>query len=287
VVGLAGQYLDTTDDGSLLSRSVAEKFSDTKAKIRTDEQKQKWMKLTEYENQGISSLVVDLMKHRHSVVEKLKDEFWSIQSKINKELKAKSVLAEARVLNNYSMCLAMVKIMSEPLSLPFKYDDFYNECVFRIKEQSKLLKDNNILTGFWNSMEVLQSDGYIKPQYHFAISNTDHVKIKKDGDKVEVKFGDKQQVLYIRLNLLHSKYADAFRKITGKSAPDIDTVSTYLKDQPYFIGLCPAYQFKDMNTSCYALNYTELKLHGVVMDANGATDEPKTMEEENNEPAPF
>lgn len=278
VVGIAGQYLDTQDDGSLLSRSVPSKFSLEKNKARTDEQKELWKKLNEYEYKGISGLLVEVLKLRKKVTEKLKEEFWAIQSGLVVKLRQRNMIVEARLLNNYSLCLALIKITGKDLSLPFSYDEFYNQCQVRLMEQAKLLKDNNVLSGFWSTLEVLVSDGFLRAEYHFAIKSTESVKVKQDGE-VSTKFwnGEKREVLYLRMNILHDKYAKRYRELTGKQAPDIDTLTTYLKDQPYFIGLCPAFNFKDANTSCYMVLYDELKLNDVVLEKiyTPDEDEPK------------
>ncbi|MBK7149773.1 MAG: hypothetical protein IPH78_13395 [Bacteroidetes bacterium] len=266
VLGLAGQYLDTQDDGALLSRSVPSKFSLEKNKHRTDEQKAMWQKLTDIEHKGISSLVTNLLTQRNLVQSKFKEEFWAIQSGVVKELRSKRMIVEARLLNNYCLCMALIKILEKPLSLPFTYDSFYNQCIIRLIEQARLLKDNNILTAFWNTVEVLLSDSHIRQGYQFDIRKVQQVSLKEDGERTIKHFVEPTEVVYLRLNLLHDKYAKRFREITGKQAPDTDTVATYLKDQPYFIGLCPGHQFKDMNTSCYLVNYTELKMVGVVLE---------------------
>lgn len=290
VLGLAGQYLDTQDDGSVLSRSVPSQFSLEKNKHRTDEQKELWMKLNDYEHQGISGMIVEVLKNRKIVETKLKEEFWAIQSGLVKELRARRMIVEARILNNYSLCLSMIKLMQQPMALPFQYDTFYNQCIVRLIAQARLLKDNNLLTGFWNTMEVLLSDGFIRQGYQYDIRNTQSVSIKEEGERSTKHFVEKTDVIYLRMNLLHDKYAKRYREVTGKQAPDPDTITTYLKDQPYFIGLCPGYQFKDMNTSCYMINYTDLKMTGVVLEKLNAeieTDPVESNGDDLNFKAPF
>ena len=265
VPGIAGQYLDNTDDGSVMSRSVLLKFSLEKNKLRTDTQKQQWEKLNALEQAGISSLAAELYKYRGYVTKHLKDEFWSIQSTLNIDLRKKNILAEARLLNNYSLCLAMVKIMSPHLSLPFTYNEFYNLCIIRVSEHARLLKDNNVLAAFWNVIEVLFSDGQIQNALHFLIKTESIINVK-EGSEVVKKQIPKGSVLYIRMNVLWDKYAKRYREVHNKTAPDADTLTVYLKDQPYFLGLCPTVAFKDSRTSAYMIDYNALQLQGVNLE---------------------
>jgi DNA primase len=265
VPGIAGQYLDTTDDGSVMSRSIPFKFSLEKNKNRTDEQKAKWKQLNDYEMKGISSLAAQLYTYRNEVAKGLKEEFWKIESNLNIELRKKQIIAEARLLNNYSLCLSVIKIMQQHLPLPFTYQQFYQMAFARISEHAKLLKDNNVLSGFWNVIEVLFDDGHLKNLYHFRIETESLIKIKVGSETISKDVGGKE-VLYIRMNALWDKYSKRYREQHNKTAPDIETLVVYLKDQPYFLGLAPVINFKDKKTSAYALDYDMLKLQGLNLE---------------------
>ncbi len=263
VPGIAGQYLDTTDDGSVLSRSVIFKFSLEKNKQRTDEQKKLWEKLNDLEHKGISSLAADLYKYRDIVAKNLKDIFWTEQSRMNKDLRKRQVIAEARILNNYSLCLAVMKIMSAHLEMPFDYNHFYTVCLNRCLEHARLISDNNVLKGFWNTIEILVSDGILRDSYHFKISDETSLRVKTDNKVDSILLPEEKKVVYIQMKLLHDKFAKRYREIHNKVAPDVDTLVTYLKDQPYYLGMCPSVRFKQTNTSAYMVDYSGLEDLGI------------------------
>lgn len=266
VAGIAGQYLDTTDDGSVMSRSVLMKFSLEKNKNRTDEQKDLWMQLTDHEMNGISSLLGELYQYRKSVEQNLKEEFWKIQSALNIKLREKRIIAEARILNNYSLVLSMVKVMLPHVSLPFTYDELYADVFVRITEHARILSDNNLLTDFWKTIEVLIGDGFLQEGVHFKIREEAHVMVKTDNTVQSVPLNQPKEVLYIQMNFLYDKYAKRYKEIKNKTAPNEDTLIVYLKDQPYFIGLCPGTSFKSKKTSAYMIDYSTLKLMGFVFE---------------------
>ncbi len=269
VLGIAGQYLDTTDDGSVLSRSVIFKFSLEKNKARTEEQKSLWKQLNDLEHKGISSLAAGLFEHRAHVQAKLKETFWKVEARLNADLRKRRIIAEARLLNNYSLCIALITIMAEKVQLPFTPAAFYNMAFDRISEQAKILKDNNVLADFWNTIQVLFSDGQLRGGYHFKLMPAmGSIKLKVDGETTVKEFTEPTYLLLIRMNTLHDKFAKRYREVKNKTAPDIDTLTTYLKDQPYFIGNTPSAAFKDVNTSAYVLNYEMLRDLDVVLEKN-------------------
>lgn len=286
VPGIAGQYLDTTDDGSVLSRSVVFKFSLEKNKQRTDEQKAMWEKLNELEHSGISSLAADLYQYREAVAKELKEIFWHEQSTLNKDLRKRHVIAEARILNNYSLCLSIMKIMSRYLEMPFNYEHFYKQCLLRCLEHAKLISDNNVLKGFWNTIEILVSDGILRDGYHFKIQESvTSIRQKVDNMVNDILLPQPKTIVFIQMKLLHDKFAKRYREIHNKVAPDQDTLITYLKDQPYYMGMCPSVRFKQTNTSAYMVDYSALEEMGINLIKFG-TEEDNSANEENADKKP-
>ena len=257
---IAGQYLDTTDDGSVLSRSIVCKFSLEKNKQRTDEQKKQWARLNDLESHGISSLAADLYQFRDAVSRQLKEEFWRVQSELNTELRRGGRNVEIRLLSNYSLCIAMINIMDPLVKFPFTPAEFRLKAVARIKEQASILKENNMLNSFWKTMENLFADNQLEHNMHFKISNTNKVNLKKDNEKFTHELPEIMEVVYIRFGLIYDRFAKRFRETHNKTAPDQDTLLTYLKDQPYYIGMCPSTWFKDMSTNAFVVRYDALDI---------------------------
>lgn len=278
---IVGQYLDTGDEGSVISRSIICRFSLEKNKNRTDEEKALWKKLNDIEHNGISSLVDELYKIRPQVKADLKKYFWEIQPELNRYFKnEEGMVVEARLLNNYTLCLAMVKIMTEQLSLPFNYPQFETIVKKRLKMHQLLLSDNSILTGFWRDVEVLFDNMQVRPMYNLKVERGGSIVLKQseglvekmenlgytstpgtDRDTIIFHSRIERRFLYIRFDGIYDKYAEAYNRKNKKGAPNPDTLLAYLKDQSYWLGLCKGVYFKDKVTSAYVLDYDKLGIN--------------------------
>lgn len=265
VAGIAGQYLDTADDAAMLSRCVPFKFSLEKNNALTQEQKALWKKLNDYENEGICSLACALYEHRDTVQKQFAEVFWSQNNKLTADMRKRHYVPETRVVNNYSVCLALILIMQECVPLPFTYEDFYLQCLHRAIEQTKLLKDNNILSSFWSMMEVIFAEGHFEEGLHFKIKEVTEVRLREGNEDVYKKLSKPTKVLYLRINMIHDKISIRHKVKTGKEFPSEDSISTYLKDQGYYIGSTRVEYFRDMNTNSFVLNYDLMTTAGVVV----------------------
>lgn len=256
---LAGQYLDTTDDGAVLSRSVPVKFSLEKNKNRSDAQKENFRQLKEMEQKGLSSILADVYKYRKHADKELKDAFWECQKELTNDMRAIGKQVEARLLSNYSLVIAITDIMGKQLSLPFKAKDLKIAAKRRMVMQSDLLRDNNALNTFWQVVEGMLDDGQLVPDTHFKIKTAQSLFMQIGSEKQSIPLTEPRRVMYLRFNLIYERFAKRYREVYNKTATSQDTLLVYLQDQKYFAGLCPATNFKDKKTSAYILYYDVLQ----------------------------
>lgn len=258
---LAGQFLDTTDDGSVLSRSIPLSFSLEENTNRTDEQKADWKKLNEWEYDGLSSIVSELLSYRDHVKDNLKDAFWAIQKNLSDDMKAKRKKVEQRVISNYSLALSITKVMSEKIEIPLDYNDFYKRCFDAMVYQADLLKDTGVLTSFWKAVEYLVDTRVISEGYAFRIEEKQSVILWKDGKEETEILPTRKKIMFVRLNLIYNEYAKEQSRSGRKNITPEATLIDYLKDQEYFIGATQQYRFKDKKTSCYVLDYNKIDVN--------------------------
>lgn len=256
---LAGQYLDTTDDGAVLSRSLPCKFSLERNKSRSDADKGNFRELKEFEQHGLSGILSEIYKHRNYVAKNLKDMYWSTSKELNDSMKREGKNIEARLMSNYSLITAILDLMSKQLILPFKMDEVKRTIKRRMSQQAELLRDNNALNSFWRVVEGMFDDKMLIEGVHFKIRTEKKIKIKSGSDVHDMPLDGDVNVMYIRFNTIYERFAKKYREVYNKTAPDQDTLITYLQDQSYYLGLNPASAFKDKNTSSYMLIYDLLK----------------------------
>jgi DNA primase len=257
---VAGQYLSTRDDGSVLSRSIARQFKTSVLQEQTEDSRKKHLQLKKWEEEGLSSLIVELLKYRKAFSEKYNTVFWEEYKVLTENIKRVHGNAETRLVKNYTSILAAIKIMSDYVRFPFAYNEFYNDCLETVISHNALLKENNSLNNFWKGVEFLLDRKQIHFGTEYAIKTVSEVRIKLDGSEETKQFTKPTRLLFVRFGLLYAIYAKHHREKTGKQAQDESTLLKYLQDQPYYIGLSPRFHFNDKNTSCYVLNYEDAEI---------------------------
>lgn len=264
-VMLAGQYLDTADDGAVMTRAINLRFSEEKNKNRTQEQKDMWAKLNEYERKGMSSVLIELLGIRSFVEKKLKDRFYEVKKLMTfdgMEMRGSSV--EERLLNNYSLCYTFCDIVNEKVKLPFDMKAFYKDCVTRMVELSAMVSDNSLLYKFWNVIASLIDADKIKFGQELDTALRESVPIRGAGASNDtLKFPKKKMVMFIRLDQLYAAFSKEMRDRGAAPKHGEDQYQTYLKDAPYFIGLTPNYNFKQRATSAYVLDMEKMEELGI------------------------
>lgn len=256
---LAGQYLDTTDDGSVLSRSIPCKFSLERNKSRTDIDKQNFRDLKEFEHEGLSGILSEIYAHRNYIVENLKETYWATSKELNDAMKKEGKNIEARLMSNYTLITSILKLMSQQLQLPFTMNEVKLSIKRRMTTQAELLKDNNVLNSFWRVVESLYDDGQLTEGLHFKVKTLQVVEIQSGSARVDFDLEGNVQIMYIRFNAIYERFARKYREVYNKTATDQDTLITYLQDQNYYLGLNPGSSWKDKKTSSYVLIYDLLK----------------------------
>jgi DNA primase len=264
---IIGQYLDSSDDGSVPSRSIIPRaFSLEENKKRSDEAKKVYGELYEMEQAGISSLLLDVLSHRDAVQREFKDTFFTVQQRMVEDLRREQKQSEQRVLNNYTLCVALVKILEKRLELPFTYESFYREALDNVAAQTSLIRESNLLNIFWQTVEYLFFErqvnwdpvGHKEVKNEFKIESLNRVYIKEKGESKYQDLDRVSQIIFVQFGYLHTKFSKAYYDKYKKTAPNEASMLTYLKEQPYFIGLCPATRFDQMKTSAFMLHYDRI-----------------------------
>ena len=139
-----------------------------------------------------------------------------------------------------------------------------------------MLRDNSALATFWKIIEFAFDQKIISTGVAFDIVLKENVEIIREREVFDKKLEKPTQVLMLRFSNLYGIYSKLYKDRTGNKAPEEETLATYLKDQPYYIGLVKYHQFNDKRTSCYAVRYNDLGIalnHGDGMLKDGADHE--------------
>lgn len=263
---VAGQYLSTRDDGSVLSRSITCQFNSSRVDNLTETDVANFQRLKKMESDGLSGLVAQLLVYRKNFKSQFKTMYWDTYNALFDDIRHKYGAAETRLVRNYACILSVYKLMGQFFKLPFSYEKFYEKCMQIVMGHNALLKENNSLSRFWAGVEqmfdrnIINYDN-INRKYinrEFKIQLKDKVQKKESGKVFYEELVPARKVLFIRFGLLYGQYAKWHKEKYGKSPQDESTLLKYMQDQPYYIGLNPSYHFDDKQASCFMINYESL-----------------------------
>lgn len=257
----AGQFMPTRMENALATRTVSMYFQ---SRNFTSEEKTQFNKLLNWTNGGISSLVVEVVKHRSYFEKRLP----VVQAESERTLKEllKDEQYQERIFGNVSMLFTTFSILRDKLNFPFSQEEVTNLCIQLIIDNSEQIADSNGLAEFWNIITFLFERGQITNGFDFVIDRA--VSFKTLGEKrseIVYNNNDGKDILYLRLKSVYQHYNKEVTKREGVDIIGQTTLRHYFKSRPYFIGLIKAKRFgKAGSQSCYAFDYTMMKNKGLV-----------------------
>ncbi len=260
---LLSQYLSSRDDNSLTSRSVICHFIKPQ-ETYTEEQSDNLMRLKQWQKQGLSSLLCDLLLHR----EQIEKDMTKIYTQLNNELKAdlRGKEYQERMLQNYLVLLVPIKILQDQFEFPFTWKQIYDQFKDAILDSSDLIVESEGLADFWRSIEFLLDTHRIKDGMHFKIDRPISISVftRKGEAAEEIKLNGQKRVLFLRLNSVHQLYHKEMSTRDGAEVIGEGTLKNYFKSKKYFLGAIKSMRFADTSTSAYAFDYEMMENNGVL-----------------------
>lgn len=231
---LIGQYLNTADDNSIVSRSIIEHFSE---KEHTDEDKKEYDRLKGYEEKGLSSMITDVVKHRDHFKTNYRNRFNDTLSQWRHSIDGDSQNFNQRIMQNWCHLFTSWKLLSDHIALPMENDQFEEYCKARAIQWSNFIRTSDTLSEFWLTLNFLADGGLITDGWDYKIETVMSVRIRKnDKEEQELKFETPTKVIYIRMNNIHKHYQQAYRSRTGKEGMTMENLKYYFGSRKYYLG---------------------------------------------------
>ncbi|MES2813228.1 MAG: DNA primase [Bacteroidota bacterium] len=263
---ILSQYLSSRDDNSLTSRSVIEHFIKPQESF-TNEQLQEYNLLKSWEEEGLSSMLVDVLEHRKYVEDNLHQTYAEINKQLKKELQG--IEYQERMLQNYVALMTPIKLLFDKIKFPFTYNEIYKQFKEAIIDSSDLIVESEGLAEFWRTLEYLLD----RQPYPLLVKDT-HFKIEKFGTlQLQTRKGEKdhewvntnkKQVLMLRLNAVHQLYHKEVSTREGVDVIGENTLRNYFKSKKYYIGSVKSHNFSDTSTSAYVFDYSMMEHGGIL-----------------------
>lgn len=265
---LMGQYLATIDDGSILSRTLAEKF--VEVRDRPESQKLKFAELKALEKAGLSGLLVNILEHRGLIEAEYLETYNVVTRSLVNDFKAEGFTPKERIIENYTVVLTLMQLYMQRISFAFTYEEFYKYCKAQIRNLNTVIGESNTLGEFWQLLESCADKGYIEPGWDYKIETMQEVNsIIADRTSKSVSFDKPTRLLFLRFKDVYNVIAKEKKIISGKAMIPDSTVKTYITDQPYYVGAQSNGNFKSKKqgikkgTSSMVINYDMLVNNGI------------------------
>jgi hypothetical protein len=236
---LLGQFISTKDDNSVVTRSLIEALFEREF---TDEDKQEFLRLKEWESKGITGLLLEILQHRPQLQKQYYESFNQLLGEWRRNT---NDTFNQRVFQNWCHTATMWKLMGQWLELPVSFPVFEEYAYGRALQWSKFVRETDILSDFWNSVTFLLEQGEIEEGWDFKIQEHAELKIRQgNGEELEQKFTTPKKVLTIRLNNVHKLYQVNYRQRNGKEAMTLENLMHYFSSRNYYIGKIKQMPFK-------------------------------------------
>ena len=253
---ISGQFLPSRDDNSLFTRVLLLTF-DRKAEDLTNDDIKAGSLLKKWENEGLSSLIVEILKYRDLIIKDFNDVNFQIQSDLKKAFEDEEY--QGRIMMNFSLILTPIKIIIDKLKIPFDYDDIFKQSIKMILHQSEQVHDSDSLRTFWKMLEYLHATGQITADLDFKIQDINGLSIRINRNKnQQVDFKQQTKCLFIRFTKIHPLYMVEHRKQTGENGIGDGSLKQYMKTNKAFIGFTAATTFDNGKTSAFVFDYDKL-----------------------------
>jgi DNA primase catalytic core len=263
---MLSQYLSTWDDNAITSRSVIQHFIKPQENFSQQEIND-YNLLKSWEEEGLTSLVLDIVSHREEVEKQYIKVYADLINKLKKDLKGHEY--QERMLQNYVVMLTPISILWEHFKFPFEYDEMYQMAKNAVIDSSDLIIESEGLAEFWKTLEYLldrQPYPLLVKDMHFIIDKPASLKLQGRKGEKEIEWNNepRRRVLFLRLNAVHQLYHKEVSTREGVDVIGENTLRNYFKSKKYFIGAVRSHRFSDTATSAYIFDYDMMENAGVL-----------------------
>lgn len=271
---ILSQYLSSRDDNSLTSRSIVEHFIKP-TEMFTNEQIEEYSKLKAWEEEGLSSMLTDVLQHRELIEKEIHTTYAALNKQLKFELRNNEY--QERMLQNYVALLTPMKILWEKFTFPFTYDEVFKQFKEAIIDSSDLIIESEGLAEFWRTLEYLldrKPFALITAGNHFVIDKPQSLSLQtRKGEKDNMwPNHERKAILMLRLNSVHQLYHKEVSSREGVEVISENTLRNYFKSKKYFIGSVKSHRFQDTSTSAYVFDYDMMHEGGVLNLTRNAPD---------------
>lgn len=237
---VSGQEKPTVDIALYSRQCVLAFHKDT----HTVEEKENFRLLKDWEHEGTSYVVLELLRARSVFEQNYKACYEQAVKNIGITL---CFSIDERILHNWSVVLASYLATQNQIKFPFSYDEVFKTVLNGVEYQNEECLHSNELSIFWKTVDYLKQDNQIYGLCDYRIHEYTSLKVdvKMDGRRQTVnrEYGNAKKILMIPTNSrMFALYALHLQKTREKVIPE-NTLKYYIENSPEYIGKVNSVRF--------------------------------------------
>lgn len=237
---VSGQEKPTVDIALYSRQCVLAFHKDT----HTFEEKENFRVLKDWEHEGTSYIVLELLQVRSR---------FELVYKNCYELAVKNICSnfdfciDERILHNWAIVLASYMAVQNHIKFPFTYNEVLKTVPNGVEYENEECLHSNELSIFWKVVDYLKQDNQIFGLCDYRIHEYTSLKVdvKMDGRRQSVtrEFGNAKKILIVPTNSrVSALYAFHLQKTREKVIPE-NTLKYYIENSPEYIGKVNSVRF--------------------------------------------
>lgn len=228
----------TTADNALFSRVI---YLTVQQTVFTAEQNAAYEDLKKYEKQGLTGITNELLALREYVLANYEKQLATTKEEIRQATDTRHI--EGRILQNWTMVLAILRTLDGKVDLPFNYGKAIEVFVSGMEKQNGEVKSSNEIANFWMAIETMLTNGDIETDYdlklYFGRAGTRCYK-GTGANRTELEYTQTLDVLYLNTSRVFKCYAKLMKGTKDNKSSIIDegSLKHYLAAQDEYMGEC-------------------------------------------------
>ena len=237
---VSGQEKPTVDIALYSRQCVLAFHKDT----HTVEEKENFRLLKDWEHEGTSYVVLELLRVRSVFEQNYKACYEQAVKNIGSTL---YFSIDERILHNWSVVLASFLAIHEHIQFPFTYEEVFKTVLNGVEYQNEECLHSNELSIFWKTVDYLKQDNQIYGLCDYRIHEYTSLKVdvKMDGRRQSVtrEYGNAKKILMIPTNSrMFALYTLHLQRTREKVIPE-NTLKYYIENSSEYIGKVNSVRF--------------------------------------------
>lgn len=214
-------------DAALISRVIHLYFPSAKF---SPESRLAFKTLRPIAKQGGAHFSMEIMRHREHFAKNYEAVFDIVKDEVIARIGDDF---EERLLEDWIMLLATVRVLETLVRLPFGYADFFDVVANGIRYQQKEMDKSSETNTFWTWLNAMHMVGKVVDKTHYVIKSLSS--FQPLGSDITRRFGQSKRLLF--LNWIGVRGLLHIIPNGNKMKMDASALENYLQSCPYYLGI--------------------------------------------------